>query len=89
MRCQTPSTPCLRATPKANSTRLIKSNFSADQLGWNPIILRFLPFFPECSALASRTFATSRFSNPCVTSQRSGSAAVLPALHFTRLSFQG
>ena len=75
---EVPHTPLLRATSRANSIRLIKSNFSADQLGWNPIILRFLPFFPECSALALRTFLISRSSISCFTFHFAGSASTLP-----------
>ena len=43
-----------------------------DHPGRNPILLRFLPLSPECSALAFFALAISRSNIPCVTLQRSG-----------------
>ena len=55
----------------ANSIGRFKSNFSADQTTQNPILLRFLPFSFECSAVAF-FLAIFRSNINCVTHQRSG-----------------
>ena len=45
----------------------------------NPILLGLLPFSPECSILAFRTFTISRSITSCVTLHFAGSVSVLPA----------
>ena len=57
----------------------LKSNFSSNHPGRNPVILPFFPFSPECSALAFCTFRISRSIIFCCTFHSAGSASVLPA----------